>query len=320
LSTFVSKVKTRLYTGADLAEVEMWAGEAATVPEMLAEWPADDQALSYFRNFSDEQYADQRGVLLHALSKLRGISSARARDLARCVLLRTAQWGMDMRSEVPSPEELKTALVEDARTMVVAAGEATRAYRSADQLASAGRLPRALVLHQGLPGVSKLPVLGRHPHPTLVLTSPPYPGVYVNYHRWKLRGRKETPLPYFIAGQSDGHGLSHYTMGARSDRTQNTYFDRLDAAFRDIARMSGPETIIAQVVGFNDVADQLHRYLRVMDQVGLAEIKFDAVRTDDDGRLWRDVPGRRWWARAGDRAAVVAHTAREVVLFHRLRR
>ncbi len=318
LSTFVSKVKTRLYSGAELAEVEMWAGEASTVTGMYAEWPADDQALSYFRNFSDEKYSDQRVVLLHALSKLRGIHSGAARDFARCVLLRTAQWGMDMRSEVPTPEELKAALVEDARTMTRAAAEATRVYRAADQLASAGGLPRALVLHQGLPGVSGLPAVARHPHPKLVLTSPPYPGVYVNYHRWKLRGRKETPLPYFIAGQSDGHGLSHYTMGARSDKTQNTYFDRLETAFRDIAKMCGPETVVAQVVGFNDVDDQLPRYLNVMKRIGFTEAKFDAVSTDEDGRLWRDVPGRRWWARAGDRADVVTHTAREVVLFHRL--
>ncbi len=318
LSTFVSRVKTRLYSTAELAEVTAWADEAATPSRTVNEWPADEQALSYFRNFSDEKYSAQRIVLLRALARLRGIKSGRSRDFARCVLLRTAQWGMDMRSEVPTPDELQTALAEDARTMVAAACEATRVYRAADQEASSGGLPRALVLHQGLPGVSDLPVLARHPHPKLVLTSPPYPGVYVNYHRWKLRGRLETPLPYFIAGQSDGHGLAHYTMAARSDRTQNTYFERLQAAFSDIAQMCGPETTIVQVVGFNDLNDQLPRYLSVMERVGLAEFRPGDVGTDADGRLWRDVPGRRWWARAGDRAEVVQHTAREVVLFHRL--
>ena len=46
------------------------------------------------------------------------------------------------------------------------------------------------------------------PKPKLVLTSPPYPGVYVNYHRWKLRGRREIPAPYWIAGREDGNGMS----------------------------------------------------------------------------------------------------------------
>lgn len=318
LSTFVSKVKTRLYSAAELAEVTAWVSEASAQIKDYAEWPVDEQALSYFRNFNDEKYSEQRVVLLHALSKLRGIGSARSRDFARCVLLRTAQWGMDMRTEVPSPEELIATLTEDARTMVTAASEATRSFRTADQVASAGGLPRALVLHQGLPGVSDLPVLARHPHPKLVLTSPPYPGVYVNYHRWKLRGRLETPLPYFIAGQSDGHGLAHYTMAARSDRTQRTYFERLSTAFGDIAKMCGPDSVIFQVVGFNDVEAQLPCYLSVMERVGLSEVKFASLETKNDGRLWRDIPGRRWWARAGGRAEVVQHTAREVLLFHRL--
>ncbi|HZJ04323.1 MAG TPA: DNA methyltransferase [Nocardioidaceae bacterium] len=320
LSTFVSRVKTRLYSAAELTEVTNWAADASSASSKVIEWPADEQALSYFRNFSDAKYSEQRGVLIHALSKLRGVTSGRARDLARCVLLRTAQWGMDMRTEVPTPDELRAALLEDARTMVIAAAEATRMYRAADQLAASDGLPRALVLHQGLPGVSDLAAVARHPHPRLVLTSPPYPGVYVNYHRWKLRGRLETPLPYFIAGQSDGHGLAHYTMAARSDRTQNTYFERLGAAFSDVAKMCGRETTIVQVVGFNDLHDQLPRYLRVMERVGFTEFKLDELGTDDDGRLWRDVPGRRWWARAGDRGDVVQHTAREVVLFHRLAR
>ena len=153
-----------------------------------------------------------------------------------------------------------------------------------------------------------------------MLTSPPYPGVYVNYHRWKLRGRKETPLPYVIAGANDGNGLAYYTMSARSDRTQAKYFEHLRAAFGDVASMCDRETWVVQVVGFNDVADHLDRYLRVLADVGFDEVTFDELATDEDGRLWRDVPGRRWWARAGERSAVAPNTSREVVLVHRLAR
>ena len=320
LSTFVSRVKTRLYSSGELAEVAAWADVAGAENPEGMEWPTAEQALSYFRNFSDEDYADQRRVLLAALSALKGVAAPRARDFARCVLLRTAQWGMDMRSEVPKPHELRAAIVEDARTMIDAAKAATAKYRAADQLVTSGGLPRALVLHQALPGVAGHSALARHPEPRLILTSPPYPGVYVNYHRWKLRGRLETPLPYFIAGQNDGHGLAYYTMATRSDRTQNTYFERLRAAYADIARMCAPETWLVQVVGFNDLDDQLPRYLDTMAQVGFVEELVEGLGTDEDGRLWRDVPGRRWWAQAGDRADVVQHTAREVVLFNRLAR
>lgn len=237
LSTFVSKVKTRLYSGAELAAVALWAERAAADPSGHVAWPADEQTISYFRNFSEPALAEQRRVLFAALAALTDVPSGRARDLARCVLLRTAQWGLDMRGEVPTAEELRAAVGENAASMVEVARLTTRKYRVADAEQPADGLPRSLVLHQGLPGVAGHPVLVRHPSPRLILTSPPYPGVYVNYHRWKLRGRLETPLPYFIAGQNDGHGLAHYTMAARSDRTQGSYFKQLEAAFKDVAKL-----------------------------------------------------------------------------------
>jgi hypothetical protein len=320
LSIFVSSVKTRLYSGAELTAVQNWAKRATDDPSGQVSWPADEQAVSYFRNFGDPAYTEQRRVLLASLAALGEAPTPKAKDLARCVLLRTAQWGMDMRTDVPTPDELRAAIIENTGTMVVAARSATRRYRGADQEFVTGRLPRSLVLNQGLPGVATHPALTKHPAPRLVLTSPPYPGVYMNYHRWKLRGRLETPLPYFIAGQSDGHGLAHYTMSARSDRTQRSYFRQLEAAFADVAKLCSPKTWLVQVVGFNDVEDQLHRYLSTMNRAGFSEVIFDQLTTADDGRLWRDVPGRRWWARAGDRSEVVQHTAREVVLIHRLTR
>lgn len=318
LSVFVSKVKTRIYSGQELVEVLAWSTRASKASPRQSDWPADDQTLSYFRNFSDPGLADQRRVVLAALRELDSIEPTRARDLARCVLLRTAQWALDMRSEVPSAGALRDALVENTTATVAAARSVATRYRSADQLVSGDGLPRSVVLHKGVPGLAGHTALSRHPTPKLVLTSPPYPGVYVNYHRWKLRGRLETPLPYFIAGQSDGHGLGYYTMGARSDHTQDIYFRQLEAGFSDIAKMCGPETWLVQVVGFNHVEDQLGRYLHTMTKAGFDEVTFANLATSEDGRLWRDVPGRRWWARAGDRSEVVQHTAREVVVIHRL--
>lgn len=318
LSVFVSKVKTRLYAGRDLDEVAAWADRSHTSDGGHLYWPADEQSVNYFRNFEGDHLAEQRRVVLAALQALDPIDSRYAKDLARCVLLRTAQWGLDMRSQVPTADELRSALIDNTAAMITAARQATTLYRTADQSASADGLPRSLVLHQGLPGLAEHTALAKHPAPQLVLTSPPYPGVYVNYHRWKLRGRLETPLPYYIAGQSDGHGLAHYTMAARSDRTQGKYFRLLEAAFADVAKLSGPNTWLVQVVGFNDVDDQLSRYLSTMNRAGFTEVTFDLLATADDGRLWRDVPGRRWWARAGDRSEVVQHTAQEVVLVHKL--
>jgi hypothetical protein len=318
LATFVSTVKTRLYSSADLELVATWAERAAGDPAGNLAWPADEQSVSYFKNFDAPGLIEQRRVIFKALGALSDMPVGRAKDFARCVLLRTAQWGMDMRSDVPTPDELRAAIIENASSMTDAARSATREYRRADQAVLTAGLPRSLVLHQGLPGISAHPALARHPAPRLILTSPPYPGVYVNYHRWKLRGRLETPLPYFIAGQHDGHGLAHYTMSARSDRTQGSYFRQLEAAYADVATLCSDDTWLVQVVGFNDVEDQLTRYLATMGRAGFAEVQFSQLATDEDGRLWRDVPGRRWWARAGERSEVVQHTAQEVVLIHKL--
>lgn len=314
MAVFVSRVKTRLYTRHELDDVAAWAERAV--------WPTskheDELPVVSIRNFDDPALAEQRRVVVTALRALDGVNASRAQDFARCVLLRSAQWGLDMRGEMPSADDLRGALSANAASMINAARLATTRYRSADMAARTHGLPRCLVLQQGLPGVAQHRALARHPKPRLVLTSPPYPGVYVNYHRWKLRGRLETPLPYFIAGQNDGNGLAYYTMAARSDRTLATYFRRLEAAFADIARLCGANTWLVQVVGFSDVDDQLRRYLATMTRAGFTEVRFDDLAADDDGRLWRDVPGRRWWARAGERSEVVQHTSREVLLVHKL--
>jgi hypothetical protein len=179
-------------------------------------------------------------------------------------------------------------------------------------------MPQPTVLCQGVPGLADM--IGENtPTPRLVLTSPPYPGVYVNYHRWKMLGRREIKAPYWITNNLDGRGLSHYTMASRADRSLATYFDRLTASFRDIARLLGPETIVVQMVGFNNRAQQLPRYLAAMESAGLEEVNDRSLATEADGRLWRVVPGRRWWSAASTRKVVASHTATEVVLLHRLK-
>lgn len=318
LSVFVSDVKTRLYGGRDLEEVLEWSWRTRESSESSTKLPVNAKASTAFRNMTESALAPQRDFLLRGVAELAGVKSTKARGLARCILLRTAQWALDMRREVPDAEHLRGTLAENAQAMVATARAATREYRSGDASAAARGLPRSLVLHQGLPGVAAHPRLRKHPSPRLVLTSPPYPGVYVNYHRWKVRGRLETPFPYFLAGQSDGNGLAFYTMAARSDPSQRTYFSRLEAAFRDVARLCDEHTHLVQVVGFSNVEDHFARYLATMRRAGFSEVRFDPLATADDGRLWRDVPGRRWWARAGDRSRVVTHTAREVVLIHKL--
>jgi hypothetical protein len=238
-------------------------------------------------------------------------TDARAAAFCRCIVLRTAQWALDMRSTVPTVAEFRSALVTHGLAMLDVA------VAFAACVPEAAELP--YVVQHGLPGLADAVADFTLRQPTLVLTSPPYPGVYVNYHRWKLQGRREIPAPYWITNQLDGRGLAHYTMHARADRTLTTYFDRLRSAFEDLARLVDPRAAVVQLVGFNNPEVQLTRYLSIMNEAGFEEVILREIGTAGDGRLWRSVPSRRWWAEAQSRRSVVPHTAREVVLLHRKR-
>ncbi len=240
-------------------------------------------------------------------------STRSSRDLARLSILRTAQWALDMRSVLPSVAEFRDQLAQNSAAMADIAEVFASQVARADQLAPTGH-PRSTVLTQGLPGLADHPQMQKRPKPKLILTSPPYPRVYVLYHRWKLQGRKETPAPFWVADCLDGNGQAHYTLSARSRQSLDTYFARLELAYADIARLADLDTWIVQMVGFNDVAMQLPRYLSVMQSVGLEEVRFDELATASDGRLWRTVPSRRWWVTSVARSDTAPHTASEVVL------
>jgi len=152
--------------------------------------------------------------------------------------------------------------------------------------------------------------------PKLVITSPPYPGVHVLYHRWQVDGRKEAPLPFMIANKLDGAGSSYYTMGDRKYPNLKTYFDGVRASMSSVAALAHEDTTVVQMVAFSDASWQLERYLETMEEAGLSEVFLPMLQGERDGRLWRTVPGRRWYShQRGDTPG-----SQEVVLIHRKRR
>jgi hypothetical protein len=95
------------------------------------------------------------------------------------------------------------------------------------------------------------------------------------------------------------------------------YFERLFEGFVDLAKMARQGAWLIQMVGFSEPTSQLPRYLRTMSDSGFVEVQFPELATEADGRLWRPVPGRRWWVTSAGRGRTAPHTAREVVLIHR---
>lgn len=147
---------------------------------------------------------------------------------------------------------------------------------------------------------------------SLILTSPPYPGVHVLYHRWQVYGRRETPLPYHLLQLNDGSFESHYTFGSRK-KPDALYFDKLAAVFASLRRVATRSTVVAQVVGFSDPESHLPRFRQAMQSAG-----FDEVMNPDspDDVIARIVPHRRWYAEL----SAGQGSGHEFVLIHRPRR
>jgi hypothetical protein len=113
----------------------------------------------------------------------------------------------------------------------------------------------------------------------------------------------------------DGCGASFYTFGDRQQHDLSNYYIHAQHAFRSLARIADPETVVVQMVAFSDPSWQLPNYLSMMTGAGFEEFRFTKQSDSADGRLWRFVPNRKWYAsRKGNIGA-----SKEVVLFHRLR-
>jgi hypothetical protein len=314
LAVFLAKTKTTLLSDADRNAVVRWAN--STVREALnlrkpvfrdEEWIEG----GYQRNIGHRSTWAIRKIVELALSELHELKNDRQRMFARSVILRTAQWALDCRKAVPSASEFRAQFLIFLSEMVFGSKEFARACEERSGRAAS----ETLCLHQSaLTLDSAYRQIGLQA-PSLVLTSPPYPGVHVVYHRWQVFGRRETPAAFWIAGMKDGAGASFYTLGDRHQRGLSNYFDTALEAFRAIARISNTKTTVAQMVAFSEPQWQLTRYLDVMNEAGFEEISVDGS-TGIPLRTWRSVPNRKWYATKHGKSA----SSSEVVLFHRLTR
>jgi len=68
------------------------------------------------------------------------------------------------------------------------------------------------------------------------------------------------------------------------------------------------------MIAFSEPSWQLPLYLEAMRDAGLTEIRIPLLADQAEGRVWRGVPNRKWYAtQRGDISA-----SKEVVLFHKL--
>jgi hypothetical protein len=195
-----------------------------------------------------------------------------------------------------------------------AASYAHAVREAAKQQPKEAILTQPQCLHRSAIGIENDPAVTAYRPLKLVLTSPPYPGVHVLYHRWQVQGRRETPAPFWITSCLDGQGASYYMFGDRKAQQLNSYFGQALAAFKSIAQIVNTETLVVQMVAFSELKWQLKRYVEMMEDAGFSEVRFSELANGPDGRVWRSVPNRKWYA--SQRGTIPS--SNEVVLFHRL--
>jgi len=313
LAVFLTRVKTTALSENDLRRVEAWGH---TLPEHLnlhrppvraVEW----QQAGYQRHLP---WPIRKTIEL-AIARLHELPRRRQQRFARCILLKVGQWALDCREHVPSAADFRCQLFECLESFC----EGMREFREAvrEHPVPGSRNALSISLHCS---AADLPVFRGEleslpKRPALVVTSPPYPGVHVLYHRWNVRGRKESPAPFWVADCRDGQGASHYTFGDRRHRNLVRYFEGIRQSFAGVRQVIDASALVVQLVAFSDPDWQIPRFLEAMQEAGFGEAAPESLGIPVDGRLWRSVPGRRWFALIREALA----TSKELVLFHRPR-
>lgn len=311
LATFVAKVKTTIYSQAEIKVIRKWT---KLLPDEInihsnSAFPVDFSDQGYLRNLDTPSTWRIRKVIQQGLESVQTLPTEKLRNFGRCVILKTSQWALDSRKKIPTVAEFRNYLFKASQEMLGGAEILQKAVNS-NSVNKSNLKP--ICLHRSATGIEKDPKIKKIPKPKLIITSPPYPGVHVLYHRWQVDGRKETPAPFWIANKLDGAGISYYAMGDRKEIGLKGYFKNLFETFSSIRKICLPETILVQMVAFSNPSWQLPLYLKTMLEAGFEETLIPEIRNSNDGRLWRSVPNRRWHA---DQKGIT-HASREVVLVH----
>jgi hypothetical protein len=308
LAEFVANVKCMVYSEQELDTLDAWAARVASQIHIHRSSAKFESYVEdgYRKHLNDPSRWRLRKAIEQGIASAIGLGKPRLEVFGRCVVLRTAQWALDGRSKLPTVYGFRAFFEETACKMVNGARELRAAVKRH------GREP-VTVLCRSAAGLEEDFRLRGMRAPRLVVTSPPYPGVHVLYHRWQVDGRKEAPLPFVIANKLDGAGSSYYTMGDRKYPELKTYFDNIRATMSSVAALADTDTVVVQMVAFSEPTWQLPRYLETMEQAGLVEFFLPGLNGKRDGRLWRSVPGRRWYS---DQRGQTPGSS-EVVLIHR---
>lgn len=322
LAYFVSKVKTRQLSDSDILKLRLWSYDAIgkisnkrnITKKAWQEKKNIYNADGYFKNMTKsntwrvENYID---FLLYNIEQNKKLNRSYMKEYARFIVLSVSQWALNNSKTIPPKELFQSKFIEFADSILNNA----RIYANQVKLNKKSTL---IIKKQDSKHISKnisVKKLLKKQKVKLILTSPPYPGIRVVYDHWQILGRKETRIPYWIADGFDGHGYEYYNLGRRTEKNLSTYFSRLHETFKEIRKLCSKDTIIIQIVGFNDVKKQMQRYLDIMTNCGFEEHFLSQDISLKEQRIWRTVPSRSWQAQNKGGT----DSSKELLLFHKIK-
>lgn len=297
LAVFVTRVKATPLSGRERRAVICWCDEV--IPEINCRMQSPVQSRTPRNMHLDQVRWLKKLLALIQQSIDEQLPTAKSKRFARCALLNTGQWALNGRRQVPSVSEFRERLALVIHEMLAGLVSLNEAMPDA--------VHKPILVHADVESLESKLTRVDAPRADLVVTSPPYPGVHILYHRWQVDGRKETDAPYWISGTNDGQGCSFYNFADRRRNAEDRYYEKAERAFRSVRSAMRKGAVLAQLVAFTEPTRQLPRYIRMLERSGFAE-----TREPGTHRIWRPVPGRSWHASSKGRL----NTSREVMLLH----
>jgi DNA modification methylase len=313
LACFIAQVKSTPLSVHDERALLEWNDHLPEIDntQATAAWDSVDTDDGYYRRNLPQ---DALGFFSVVIARLTDLPKERQRRFARLVLLSVGQWALDCKKHVPTASRMR----EEFRQQLATNAHAFHAYTRkvakdlgipARKMESRRKIIQASSENCGNVGRSTWKKA------SLIVTSPPYPGVHMLYHRWQILGRRETPAPFMIADCRDGDGISFYNLGHRGEIGLKTYYARLTKIFAAARTRLKDDGLVVQMVAFNQPDWQLPAFLAAMEAAGYTQVMPELPpEMGVDSNLWRAVPGRRWYVVATRKGNAAA---KEVVLFHR---
>jgi hypothetical protein len=121
LAEFVSRVKTTVFAETDLDRLDAWARRVPTAihPRKTSIRLADYAEAGYYKYLDDPTRWRLRKAIEQGLRSAIRLGN-RLESFGRCVVLRTAQWALDGRANLPPIDEFRETLGQTATGMLLA--------------------------------------------------------------------------------------------------------------------------------------------------------------------------------------------------------